>query len=89
MSRYRSTTSSDVFCEFNREWKTCHVAGCTIDNYTKPIVEGNQLRTDELNYLNGYRNTTNRIILDKCISDFCDYYTVKKEFGDNTVSTNT
>lgn len=84
MSRQRNrSTSSSVFCEFNNEWKTCHIVGCTKDNYTKN-VEGNELRIQELNYIERFRNT-NSIILDKCISDYCDYDTVKKVLTNNYV----
>lgn len=84
MSRYRSTTSSDVLCEFNQEWKTCKISDCTMTNYTKSL-EGNELRTQELNFIENFRNTKH-IILDKCFFDFCDYNTIKTIFVNNTVS---
>lgn len=84
MSRYRSTTSNDILCKFNQEWKTCQIPDCSIKNYTKSI-EGNELRTQEFNFIESFRNT-NRILLDKCFSDYCDYNTVKSMLTNNTVS---
>ncbi|XP_026805571.1 uncharacterized protein LOC113548730 [Rhopalosiphum maidis] len=83
MSRYRSTTSNDVLCEFNHEWKTCHVLGCTINNYTKAI-EGNELRTRELNYILQRAINTNQIVLNACFSGYCNYYALKNAFMSNT-----
>lgn len=85
MSRYRSTTSSDVLCEFNHEWKTCHILGCTISNYTKS-AEGNELRTRELNYILQRARNANRMVVDTCFSDHCDYYALKNSFTNNIVS---
>lgn len=84
MSRHRNITSSSIFCDFNNEWKTCHILGCTKNNYTRN-VEGNELRVQELNYIEYFRST-NSIVIDKCISDYCDYDTVKKVFAHNYVS---
>lgn len=86
MTRYRDIKSNGISLshEFNHEWKTCHILACTMNNYTQ-FIEGNELRMQELNYLEHFR-MTNSIILDKCISEYCDYYTVKKVFPNNTVS---
>ncbi|XP_022167376.1 uncharacterized protein LOC111031651 [Myzus persicae] len=83
MSRYRSTTSSDILCEFNQEWKTCHILGCTISNYTKS-TEGNELRTGELNYILLQARNVNRMVLDACFSGNCNYYALKNAFTNNT-----
>lgn len=85
MSRYRSTTSSDVLCEFNHEWKTCNVLGCTIRNYTE-AAEGNELKTRELNYILEITRNTNQIFWNACFSDHCNYNALKNEFTNNTVS---
>lgn len=84
-SRYRSTTSSDIRCEFNHEWKTCQILGCTISNYTKAI-EGNELRTKELNYILQRAINAKRMVLDACFSGYCNYYTLKNAFTNDTVS---
>ncbi|XP_060872798.1 thrombospondin-1-like [Metopolophium dirhodum] len=81
-SRYRSTTSSDVLCEFNHEWKTCHILGCTISNYTKS-AEGNELRTRELNYILQRARNANRMIIDAFFSGNCNYYALKNVFTNN------
>lgn len=84
-SRYRSTTSSDVLCEFNHEWKTCHILGCIISNYTKS-AEGNELRTRELNYILQRARNANRMVIDAFFSDNCNYYALKNVFTNNIVS---
>ncbi|XP_050060956.1 uncharacterized protein LOC114129897 isoform X2 [Aphis gossypii] len=83
MSRYRSTTSSDVLCEFNHEWKTCNILGCTIRNYTE-AAEGNELKTRELNYILEITRNTNQIFWNACFSDHCNYNALKNEFTNNT-----
>lgn len=80
MSRYRGRKLNSL----NYEWKSCHILGCTIQNYTESI-EGNELRMLELNYMENF-GIANRIILNKCISNYCDYNTIKRMFTNNTVS---
>lgn len=84
MTRYRNIKSNGISQEFNYEWKTCNILGCTINNYTESVKE-NYFRMQELNYLELFRKT-NSIILDKCISDYCDYNTLKKVLTNNIVS---
>lgn len=88
MSRYRGNITSSVVqsCELNREWKTCRVLGCAMVNYTES-VEGNELRTQELNYIKKNLKNVNRGVLEKCMSDdHCDYHTVKSIFANDTVN---
>ncbi|XP_050527942.1 A disintegrin and metalloproteinase with thrombospondin motifs adt-1-like [Daktulosphaira vitifoliae] len=79
-SRYciRTPNENVSYKNLEYEWKTCKLTRCSLQNYAE-IIKGDEFREKELNYLETVvDNCQYRAILDSCIQDYCDYYSLKK-----------